>query len=96
MNIITLTTDFGMGPYVAAMKGVILSINPVARLVDAQVHAYLARGFTSLDVHFGCTGGQHRSVYFAERLATHLRAAFPDVGVSLSHAEQTRWRREDP
>jgi RNase adaptor protein for sRNA GlmZ degradation len=68
----------------------------VSRLVDAQVQTYVARGFTSLDVHFGCTGGQHRSVYFAERLAAHLRRAFPDVGVMVRHTEETRWRRETP
>ncbi|HVG94397.1 MAG TPA: RNase adapter RapZ [Planctomycetota bacterium] len=60
-------------------------------MVEAQVAAYLARGYTSLDVHFGCTGGQHRSVYAAERLAEALRAAFPDVTVALDHRERSRW-----
>lgn len=43
-----------------------------ASLVDASVEAYQRRGFTSLTVSFGCTGGQHRSVYFAEQLAKRL------------------------
>jgi aminoglycoside/choline kinase family phosphotransferase len=42
-------------------------------LVDASVDGYQRRGFTSLMVSFGCTGGRHRSVFFAERLAKHLR-----------------------
>ena len=42
-------------------------------LVDASVSAYQRRGFKNLMVSFGCTGGQHRSVYLAEQLAKHLR-----------------------
>lgn len=60
-------------------------------LVEAQVEAYGRRGFSSLQVLFGCTGGQHRSPYFAERLGRALRARFPDVGVRVEHAERARW-----
>lgn len=45
-----------------------------ASLVDASVSSYQRRGFKSLMVSFGCTGGQHRSVFLAEQLAKHLRA----------------------
>jgi hypothetical protein len=60
-------------------------------LVEAQVETYSKRGWSSLSVQFGCTGGQHRSVYLAERLAAELSARFPDVRVRLDHAERTRW-----
>src|SRR6185437_5384137 len=45
----------------------------VAALVDASVENYKSRGFGNLMVSFGCTGGQHRSVYLAEHLAAQLR-----------------------
>jgi len=57
----------------------------VAGLVDAAVSNYQSRGFKNLMVSFGCTGGQHRSVYFAEQLAKHLRNK--NVRVSLRHLE---------
>ena len=57
-------------------------------LVDPHVETYRTRGFTSLTVGFGCTGGQHRSVYCAEHLATHLTERFPDIHVVLTHREQ--------
>lgn len=57
-------------------------------VVDPHVATYAKRGFTSLMVSFGCTGGQHRSVYCAEHLATHLSELYPDIRVRLIHREQ--------
>ena len=59
----------------------------VYALVDASVKRYMERGFTSLSVCFGCTGGQHRSVYSAQHLAEHLNQQF-GVQVNLVHREQ--------
>ncbi len=56
-------------------------------LTDSSVERYLSRGFTSLCVSFGCTGGRHRSVYCAEHLAAHLAEKYP-VTVRLVHREQ--------
>lgn len=56
-------------------------------MVDASVKRYLDRGFTNLMVCFGCTGGQHRSVYSAQHLAEHLNAKY-GVKVHLVHREQ--------
>ena len=57
-------------------------------LVKPSVERYLKRGFTSLQIGFGCTGGQHRSVYCAERFARKIKEIFPDVEVHLIHREQ--------
>ena len=59
----------------------------VYSLVDASVKRYIDRGFTNLMVSFGCTGGQHRSVYSAQHLAEHLHQKY-DVKVRLIHREQ--------
>ncbi|HEX8394331.1 MAG TPA: RNase adapter RapZ [Longimicrobium sp.] len=67
----------------------------VRGLAEHHVGAWLTRGFSSLSVNFGCTGGQHRSVYFAERLAAYLRANYPSVHVVLTHREQDHWPDRD-
>jgi RNase adaptor protein for sRNA GlmZ degradation len=61
----------------------------VISLVDASVKNYQDRGFKHLMVSFGCTGGQHRSVYLAEQVAKHLRGR-NGVDVALHHRELER------
>lgn len=56
-------------------------------LVDASVTRYKERGFTNLMVSFGCTGGQHRSVYCAQKMAEHINRLH-NVKVELVHREQ--------
>lgn len=58
-------------------------------LVKQSVELYTSRKFTHLMVSFGCTGGRHRSVYCAERLAAMLQN-FPEVHVKLHHVEQDK------
>jgi aminoglycoside/choline kinase family phosphotransferase len=56
----------------------------ICSLVDESVNAYRQRGFTNLMVSFGCTGGQHRSVYLAESLGRHLQGT-DGVKVVIRH-----------
>ena len=63
----------------------------VVSLVDASVSEYRRRGFKNLMVSFGCTGGQHRSVYLAEQLAKHLRGV--GVEVIVRHIEEEKMGR---
>lgn len=62
-------------------------LNSVFDMVDISVETYIRRGFTSLFVGFGCTGGQHRSVYAADALARHLRNKYK-VKIELCHVVQ--------
>ena len=56
-------------------------------IVDYSVEKYLSRGFKNLMINFGCTGGQHRSVYSAEHLAAHLSEKY-GIRIILEHREQ--------
>jgi len=64
-------------------------LNSVFDMVDITVEEYIKRGFTSLSVNFGCTGGQHRSVYAADALARHLKNKYK-VNIQLCHVEQEK------
>ncbi|MDR1983393.1 MAG: phosphotransferase [Prevotellaceae bacterium] len=66
---------------------IIAFLENVYKIVDSSVNRYINRKFTNLMVCFGCTGGQHRSVYAAQHLATHLNEKF-GVKVNLVHREQ--------
>ncbi|MDP2362988.1 MAG: RNase adapter RapZ, partial [Ignavibacteria bacterium] len=56
-------------------------------LVDSTIETYLERGFKDLMINFGCTGGQHRSVYCADKMFKHIKNKF-DINVFISHIEQ--------
>ena len=72
--------------YLNQHQGVHEFLAHAASLVDASVSNYRDRGFKNLMISFGCTGGQHRSVYFAEHLAKHLQLR-NDLQVIVRHLE---------
>ena len=65
---------------------VLVFLDSVYKLVDAHVQRFIERKFTHLQVCFGCTGGQHRSVFCAEHLASHLAGKY-NVRVKITHRE---------
>ena len=66
--------------------GVVKFLDSVYSMVDNHVKVFIERKFTHLQVCFGCTGGQHRSVYCAEHLARHLAEKF-DIKITVLHRE---------
>jgi len=63
-------------------------LDHVKGLVGQSIDNYLERHFSNLMVSFGCTGGQHRSVYFAQHLADWIKETYPHVNVKTNHIEQ--------
>ncbi len=70
--------------YLMQQESVHLYLASVTSLVEASLSNYQKRGFRNLMVSFGCTGGQHRSVFLAEQLAKHLRGR-SGVDVRVGH-----------
>ncbi len=66
-------------------------LNSVYSIIDISVEEYIRRDFQNLVINFGCTGGQHRSVYAAEAIARHLRNKFK-VKIELSHLNRDNWK----
>ncbi len=60
----------------------------VQLLVFQSIDNYLERGFKNLQINFGCTGGQHRSVFFAQKIGEMIHANYPMVNVEINHLTQ--------
>ena len=84
--------DADVARYLEQQESVGRFLRSAEALVDESVSAYRKRGFSSLMVSFGCTGGQHRSVYLAEQLAKRLRAT-NGVNVVVRHVELEKMGR---
>ena len=81
--------------YLDRQPGVHEFLDHAFSLVDSSVANYRQRGFSNLIVSFGCTGGQHRSVYLAEHLAEHLRGT-NGVDVKVRHIQLEKLGWENP
>ncbi|SKB82745.1 UPF0042 nucleotide-binding protein [Soonwooa buanensis] len=63
-------------------------LKAIKSIVSINIEDYLARGFENLQINFGCTGGQHRSVYSAIKIAEFIKEKYPEVEVVINHDEQ--------
>ncbi len=73
--------------YFKQYKDVELFVDKTIQLVESSIYNYMERGFVDLAVSFGCTGGQHRSVYCANLFAKKIKEKFNNLNVELQHQE---------
>lgn len=81
--------DIGVQEYLETKTEMPQFLELVKSLISININDYLERGFEHLQINFGCTGGQHRSVYSAIKIAEFIKEKYPEgTQVSLHHDEQ--------
>ena len=80
--------DWEVSDYLMAKPPVHIFLDHVKGIVGQSVDNYRERHFSNLMVSFGCTGGQHRSVFFAQTIYEWLKATYPDIHLKLNHIER--------
>lgn len=63
----------------------------IYKVLDITLENYLEREFQNLSISFGCTGGQHRSVFATEKTAEYLAKNYPTVVITKQHTNQENW-----
>jgi len=66
-------------------------LNNIFAIVDQTIEKYIQRNFSNLYVAFGCTGGQHRSVYCAEMLSQHIKSKY-NINIEVEHFNKLNWK----
>lgn len=80
--------DTGVQEYLENKTEMPKFLDLVKNIVSINIENYLERNFEHLQINFGCTGGQHRSVYCAEKTAEFIRHKYPKAEVTIRHDEQ--------
>nr|WP_262885800.1 MULTISPECIES: RNase adapter RapZ [Chryseobacterium] len=81
--------DPGVQEYLETQTEMPKFLELVKNIISINIDNYLERGFENLQISFGCTGGQHRSVYSAIKIAEFIREKYPEgTEISLHHDEQ--------
>ncbi len=79
--------DIGVRNYLEAQTEMPNFLNHITKIIDITVTDYINRNFENLSISFGCTGGQHRSVYCADVLGKYLHEQYK-LPVHVKHVEQ--------
>ncbi len=66
-------------------------LQSVKNIITISIEDYLNRNFSDLQINFGCTGGQHRSVYSAEQTAKYIHEKYPQIMITLNHTNKENW-----
>ena len=80
--------DWEVIDYLTAKPPVHVFLDHVKGIVSQSVDNYIERHFSNLMISFGCTGGQHRSVFFAQTIYEWLKKTYPDIHLKLNHIER--------
>lgn len=80
--------DVGVQDYLETKTEMPAFLKSVQDPISINIKNYLERGFENLQINFGCTGGQHRSVYSAIKTAEFIQQNFPEADVRIHHDEQ--------
>ena len=80
--------DWEVIDYLMAKPPVHVFLDHVKGIIGQSVDNYRERHFSNLMVSFGCTGGQHRSVFFAQTIYEWLKSTYPDINLKLNHIER--------
>lgn len=80
--------EIGVQEFLEQKTKMPLFLEYVKNIISITIEDYLARNFEHLQINFGCTGGQHRSVYSAEKIAEFIKNKYPETIVKLFHDEQ--------
>ena len=86
--------DIGVQDYLETKTEMPNFLELVKNIVSINIDNYIGRDFDHLQINFGCTGGQHRSVYAAEKMAEFIREKYPQTTVTLNHDEQPQLNHE--
>lgn len=77
--------DKAVKDYIGSLPLTRIFLKNLFEITDSVITEYQKRGFTDVMFSFGCTGGQHRSVYFAERAAEYISSKYPNAEVVVTH-----------